>query len=77
MHHPLANVIACAVGADLENFEFDEVDGALQPGDMFLLLCCDGVFKTLPDTTLATLLARRERTFLAETLMAAALNKDA
>jgi serine/threonine protein phosphatase Stp1 len=75
-HHPHANVITRAVGADLESFELDEVDGALQPGDMFLL-CCDGVFKTLPDTTLATLLARREETSLAEMLIAAALNEDA
>ncbi len=75
-HHPHANVITRAVGADLESFELDEVDGALQPGDIFLL-CCDGIFKTLSDTTLATLLARRERTSLAETLIAAALDKDA
>ncbi len=75
-HHPRANVITRAVGADLESFELDEVDGVLQSGDMFIL-CCDGVFKTLPDSTLAALLSRRERTLLAETLIAAALDRDA
>jgi protein phosphatase/serine/threonine-protein phosphatase Stp1 len=75
-HHPRANVITRAVGADLDNFELDKVDGHLRQGDLFLL-CCDGVFKTLPEATLTALLAAPESTSPAEAMIAAALEMDA
>jgi len=75
-HHPRANVITRAVGADLESFELDKVDDALRPGDLFLL-CCDGVSRTVPEKTLATLLAKRGVDSPADALVAAALDLDA
>jgi len=55
-HHPHANVITRAVGAEAEEFELDKVSGRLLPGDRFLL-CSDGLCKTLPDQEIAELLA--------------------
>jgi protein phosphatase/serine/threonine-protein phosphatase Stp1 len=75
-HHPHANVITRAVGADLDNFALDKVDGPLRQGDLFLL-CCDGVFKTLPEAMLTALLTAPNSTSPAETLIAAALKMDA
>jgi serine/threonine-protein phosphatase Stp1 len=75
-HHPRANVITRSVGADLEGFELDKVNDALQPGDFFLL-CCDGLFKTVPEKTLATLLAKRDVASPVDALIAAALDMDA
>jgi len=75
-HHPHANVITRAVGADLEGFASDKVEGTLRQGDLFLL-CCDGVFKTLPQATMATLLAAQQGVSPAEALIAAALEMDA
>ena len=55
-HHPRANVITRAVGAELDEFALDKVSGRiLVPGDRFLL-CSDGLCKTVPDDELATLL---------------------
>jgi serine/threonine protein phosphatase Stp1 len=53
--HPQANVITRAVGSQ-EALELDKVTGRLQPGDM-LLLCTDGLFKALPESQIAQMLA--------------------
>ena len=44
-HHPRANVITRAVGADLDDFVLDKVSGRIRAGDRFLL-CSDGLCKT-------------------------------
>ena len=56
-HHPRANVITRAVGADLEDFALDKVSGPHPAGDRFLL-CSDGLSKSVPEGELAALLAR-------------------
>ena len=53
-HHPSANIITRAVGA--ETFELDKVTDRLCAGDRFLL-CSDGLFKTLAEHDLARILA--------------------
>jgi protein phosphatase/serine/threonine-protein phosphatase Stp1 len=53
--HPQANVITRAVGSK-EALELDKVSGRLQAGDV-LLLCTDGLFKALPESQIADLLA--------------------
>jgi protein phosphatase/serine/threonine-protein phosphatase Stp1 len=54
--HPRANVITRAVGAGGE-LVLDKVADRIQPGDRYML-CSDGVFKELPETRIATLLAQ-------------------
>ena len=54
LHHPSANIITRAVGA--ENLELDKVTDRLFPGDRFLL-CSDGLFKTVPESSLAEIMA--------------------
>ena len=54
-HHPHANVITRAVGADIDELVLDKVSGRLQPGDRFLL-CSDGLCKTVPFPRIAELL---------------------
>jgi serine/threonine protein phosphatase Stp1 len=54
-HHPRANVITRAVGAELGQCVLDKVSDRLVPGDRFLL-CSDGLCKTLPNDELASLL---------------------
>jgi protein phosphatase/serine/threonine-protein phosphatase Stp1 len=49
--HPQANVITRAVGSP-EPLELDKVSGRILPGDVFLL-CSDGLFKALPEATIA------------------------
>jgi protein phosphatase/serine/threonine-protein phosphatase Stp1 len=71
-HHPRANVITRAVGAELEDFALDKVSGRIQAGDRFLL-CSDGLNKTLPDDQLASLLAANEGAPPPQSLIAAAL----
>lgn len=53
--HPRANVITRAVGGRGE-LELDKAHGRLLPEDRFLL-CSDGLFKELPESEIATLLA--------------------
>ena len=53
--HPQSNIITRAVGAETE-LVLDKVADRLLPGDRFLL-CSDGVFKELPETTIAALIA--------------------
>lgn len=69
--HPQANVITRAVGADIDLLELDKRTGQLQAGDR-LLLCSDGLSKTLPEELLAELLSGDDET-AAERLVTAAL----
>jgi serine/threonine protein phosphatase PrpC len=69
--HPQANVITRAVGADIDLLELDKRTGQLQAGDR-LLLCSDGLSKTVPEELLAELLAGDDDT-AAERLVTAAL----
>jgi serine/threonine-protein phosphatase Stp1 len=75
-HHPRANVITRAVGAELDEFALDKVSGRIQAGDRFLL-CSDGLCKTVPDGELASLLADHAGVPPPETLIAAALALNA
>ncbi len=70
-HHPHANVITRALGADLEALELDKSRGPLETGDR-LLLCSDGLSKVLPASALAAILAEDEDA-AAERLVLAAL----
>jgi protein phosphatase/serine/threonine-protein phosphatase Stp1 len=69
--HPQANVITRAVGADIDLLELDKRTGQLMAGDR-LLLCSDGLSKTLPEGLLAELLSGDDET-AAERLVTAAL----
>jgi serine/threonine-protein phosphatase Stp1 len=69
--HPQANVITRAVGADIDLLELDKRTGQLQAGDR-LLLCSDGLSKTLPEELLAELLSGDDDA-AAERLVTAAL----
>jgi len=71
-HHPRANVITRAVGAELDDFALDKVSGPIRPGDRFLL-CSDGLSKTLPEAELAALLGETDSVPPAQSLIAAAL----
>jgi len=70
-HHPHANVITRAVGADSDTLELDKVIGTAEPGDRFLL-CSDGLCKTLSDAEIAGLLGATDGA-PSEALIAAAL----
>ena len=73
MHHPSANIITRAIGA--EGLELDKVTDRLFPGDRFLL-CTDGLFKALPERELAELLAADED-IIADQLVIAGLREGA
>jgi len=73
--HPQANVITRAVGADTDLLELEKRTGQLQAGDR-LLLCSDGLSKTLPEELLAELLSGDDDT-AAERLVTAALMAQA
>ncbi|HXT81675.1 MAG TPA: protein phosphatase 2C domain-containing protein [Acetobacteraceae bacterium] len=75
-NHPRANVITRAVGADVDEFELDKVIDRLVPGDR-LLLCSDGLCKTLPEPQLASLLAADNGVPPPQALIAAALALNA
>ncbi len=74
-HHPHANVITRAVGADSDTLELDKRTGRLESADK-VLLCSDGLCKTLPDQAIAALLADDEDA-AAERLVLAALTAQA
>ncbi len=75
-HHPRANVITRAVGAELDDFLLDKVSGRIQVGDRFLL-CSDGLCKTVPEHELASLLGEKGGPPPPDTLIAAALALNA
>jgi serine/threonine protein phosphatase Stp1 len=68
--HPQANVITRAVGADSDVLELEKRTGQLMAGDR-LLLCSDGLSKTLPEEQLAELLSGDDATGAARLVMAA------
>jgi serine/threonine-protein phosphatase Stp1 len=68
--HPQANVITRAVGADSDVLELEKRTGQLMAGDR-LLLCSDGLSKTLPEERLAELLSGDDATGAARLVMAA------
>ncbi len=74
-HHPHANIITRAVGADIEELVLDKVSGRLQPGDRFLL-CSDGVCKTVPFEQLTELLRSDNGVPAPQSLIAAALSLE-
>ncbi len=74
--HPRADVLTRAVGADLETLALDEREGTLAAGDR-LLLCTDGVSKSLTPAELAALLGAPEGVAPSELLLAAALGREA
>ncbi|WP_419897434.1 PP2C family protein-serine/threonine phosphatase [Roseomonas sp. USHLN139] len=53
--HPQANVILRAIGGGEAGAELEKISGAVLPGDLFLL-CSDGLFKAVPEASLAQLL---------------------
>lgn len=69
--HPHANVITRAIGADLDEFELEKWSGKLLLDDR-LMLCSDGLCKTLSDAEIADLLGADEDA-MAERLVLAAL----
>jgi serine/threonine protein phosphatase PrpC len=74
-HHPHANVITRAVGADIDDLVLDKVSGRLQPGDRFLL-CSDGLCKTVPFEQMADLLRTDNGVPPPQSLVTAALALD-
>jgi serine/threonine protein phosphatase PrpC len=73
-HHPNANIITRAVGAtDGQALVLDKATDELRPGEK-LLLCSDGLTKSLPESDIAALLGRADA---ADRLIAAALANQA
>jgi len=54
-HHPSANVITRAVGAE-DALHLDTVEGPIEPGDAFLL-CSDGLTKVVDDAEIGAVLS--------------------
>ena len=71
-HHPHANVITRAVGADIDDLVLDKVSGRLQFGDRFLL-CSDGLCKTVPLSQMEDLMREENGVPPPQSLVAAAL----
>ena len=74
-HHPHANVITRAIGADIDDLVLDKVSGRLQSGDRFLL-CSDGLCKTVPFDQMAELLRSDNGVPPPQSLITAALALD-
>ena len=72
-HHPQANVITRAVGGGGASVELEVITGEVAPRDR-LLLCSDGLCKTLDAETLAATLGRDGVAGAAVELIAAALD---
>jgi len=70
-HHPLANRITRAIGADRQ-LHLDVVDGRLEPDDLFLL-CSDGLTGMIDDSAIAAILAETDPDVAADRLIEAAL----
>jgi serine/threonine protein phosphatase Stp1 len=75
-HHPNANVITRAIGADIGELALDEVGGRLRRGDRFLL-CSDGLCKIVPSRQMADLLRDSNDVPPPRSLIAAALALNA
>jgi serine/threonine protein phosphatase PrpC len=71
-HHPHANIITRAVGADIDELVLDKVSGRLQNGDRFLL-CSDGLCKTVSFQQMAELLGTNNGVPPPQSLVAKAL----
>ena len=71
-HHPLANRITRAIGADRQ-LHLDVIDGRLEPDDLFLL-CSDGLTGMIDDAAIAAILAETEPKVVADGLIEAALD---
>jgi len=69
-NHRQANVITRAVGADHELLELDKRTGPLMPGDR-LLLCSDGLSKSLSPGEIASLLSLEQGADAEQLVMAA------
>jgi protein phosphatase/serine/threonine-protein phosphatase Stp1 len=76
VHHPRSNVITRAVGADVDALELDKISARIQPGDRFLL-CSDGLYKTLKESEIASLLAEGHGVPPTQAMVAAALAMNA
>jgi serine/threonine protein phosphatase Stp1 len=75
-HHPHANIVTRAVGAgDADEFMLDKMTDQLQPGER-ILLCTDGLTKTVPEAVIAAVLADAGDD-PARRLVAAALERQA
>jgi protein phosphatase/serine/threonine-protein phosphatase Stp1 len=74
-HHPRANIITRAIGADADELDVDMVFDRLFPGDRFLL-CSDGVTKCLDEPLIAGILGADDDA-PAERLILAALARHA
>jgi serine/threonine-protein phosphatase Stp1 len=57
--HPHANIVTRAVGAAGQEFALDKTSDQLRPGER-LLLCSDGLTKSVPEAEIAALLAPDE-----------------
>jgi len=71
-HHPQANVVTRAVGAD-DGLALDKVTGQVLAGDVFVLVS-DGVTKALDTAALSRTLAAAEGQALADALIALAMS---
>jgi serine/threonine-protein phosphatase Stp1 len=71
-HHPQANVVTRAVGAD-DGLALDKVTGQVLPGDVFVLMS-DGVSKALDGEALARALDAADGQALADALIALAMS---
>jgi len=71
-HHPQANVVTRAVGAD-DGLVLDKVTGQVLPGDVFVLMT-DGVSKALDGEALSRALDAAEGQALADALIALAMS---
>jgi serine/threonine protein phosphatase PrpC len=74
-HHPGANRITRAVGADYV-LELECADGEVQPGDLFLL-CSDGLTKVVDDAEIAEVLGRLAPAETIECLISTTLDRGA
>jgi serine/threonine protein phosphatase Stp1 len=72
-HHPLANVLTRAIGAQSAAPELDKIIGVAQHGDRFLL-CSDGLFKVLDAAAIGSIVEGPDpaRTLIDAALAAAA-----
>ncbi len=71
--HPQANVVTRAIGAD-DALALDKITGAVQAGDVFVLMS-DGVSKSLDPRVLAEALAAADGQALADALIALAMTR--